>query len=29
LISGEGEAERAARLLEEQGYGVEIAPVLE
>ena len=29
FISGEGEAERAARLLEEQGYGVEVAPVLE
>lgn len=29
FISGEGEAERAARLLEEQGYGVEIAPVVE
>jgi len=28
LISGEGEAERAARLLEQQGYGVEISPVL-
>jgi prephenate dehydrogenase len=29
LVSGEGEAERAARLLEEQGYGVEVSPVLE
>jgi prephenate dehydrogenase len=29
FISGEGEAERAARLLEEQGYGVELAPVVE
>jgi prephenate dehydrogenase len=29
FISGEGEAERAARLLEEQGYGVEVAPVVE
>ena len=29
FISGEGEAERAGRLLEEQGYGVEIAPVVE
>jgi prephenate dehydrogenase len=29
FVSGEGEAERAARLLEEQGYGVEIAPVVE
>ena len=28
FVSGEGEAERAAKLLEEQGYGVEIAPVL-
>jgi prephenate dehydrogenase len=28
MVSGEGEAERAARLLEAQGYGVEIAPVL-
>ena len=29
FVSGEGEAERAGRLLEEQGYGVEIAPVVE
>ena len=29
LVTGEREAERAARLLEEQGYGVEIAPVLD
>jgi prephenate dehydrogenase len=28
FVSGEGEAERAARLLEEQGYGVEVSPVL-
>jgi len=28
FVSDEGEAERAAKLLEEQGYGVEIAPVL-
>jgi prephenate dehydrogenase len=29
LVAGEHEAERAARLLEAQGYGVELAPVLE
>jgi prephenate dehydrogenase len=29
LVAGEGEAERAAALLEGQGYGVVIAPVLE
>ncbi len=29
LVSGEGEAERAVRLLESQGYGVVAAPVLE
>ncbi len=29
LVAGEGEAERAASLLEAQGYGVVIAPVLE
>ena len=29
LVAGEGEAERAASLLEGQGYGVVIAPVLE
>jgi len=29
LVSGEGEAERAARLLEAQGYGVVVAPVIE
>ena len=29
LVAGEDEAERAARLLEEQGYGVEVSPVLE
>ena len=28
LVAGEGEAERAARLLESQGYGVSIAGVL-
>jgi prephenate dehydrogenase len=28
LVSGEGEAERAAALLEEQGYGVVVSPVL-
>ena len=29
LVSGDGEAERAAALLEAQGYGVSVAPVLE
>ena len=29
LVSGEGEADRAAQLLEAQGYGVVIAPVIE
>jgi prephenate dehydrogenase len=29
LVTGEQEAERAARLLEEQGYGVDVSPVLE
>lgn len=29
LVSGEGEADRAARLLEGQGYGVVAAPVIE
>lgn len=29
LVSGESEAERAARLLEAQGYGVSVSPVLE
>ena len=29
LVAGEGEAERAAGLLEQQGYGVVVAPVLE
>ncbi len=29
LVSGEGEAERAAALLEAQGYGVSVSPVLE
>jgi prephenate dehydrogenase len=29
FVSGEGEAQRAARLLEEQGYGVEVSPVVE
>jgi prephenate dehydrogenase len=29
LVSGEGEAERAVQLLEEQGYGVVAAPVIE
>jgi hypothetical protein len=29
LVSGEGEARRAADLLEAQGYGVVIAPVIE
>ncbi len=29
LVAGEQEAERAARLLEAQGYGVEVSPVLE
>jgi prephenate dehydrogenase len=29
FVSGEGEAQRAARLLQEQGYGVEIAPFVE
>jgi len=28
LVSGEGEAERAAALLEAQGYGVSVSPVL-
>src|SRR5262249_60875190 len=28
LVTGAGEAERAARLLESQGYGVVISPVL-
>ena len=29
LVAGEGEAERAAALLEAQGYGVVVSPVLE
>jgi hypothetical protein len=29
LVSGEGEAERALRLLEGQGYGVVAAPVID
>ncbi len=29
LVTGEGEAERAAALLEAQGYGVSVSPVLE
>ena len=29
LVSGEGEAERAAALLEAQGYGVSVSPVLD
>ena len=29
LLGSESDAERAARLLEEQGYGVEVSPVLE
>ena len=29
LVAGEGEAERAAALLEAQGYGVVVAPVIE
>jgi hypothetical protein len=29
LVSGEGEAARAAELLEEQGYGVVVAPVID
>ena len=29
LVSGEGAAERAAALLEAQGYGVSVSPVLE
>ena len=29
LVSGEGEAERAVRLLEGQGYGVVAAPVID
>jgi hypothetical protein len=29
LISGEREATRAAELLEEQGYGVVVSPVLD
>ncbi len=29
LVSGEGEADRAAQLLEAQGYGVVVAPVIE
>jgi hypothetical protein len=29
LVSGESEARRAADLLEAQGYGVVIAPVIE
>jgi hypothetical protein len=29
LVSGEGEAERAAQLLESQGYGVVVAPVID
>jgi prephenate dehydrogenase len=29
LVAGEGEAQRAAALLEQQGYGVVVAPVLE
>jgi prephenate dehydrogenase len=29
LVSGEGEAERAAQLLEGQGYGVVVAPVID
>ena len=28
LVTGEGEAERAAALLESQGYGVVVSPVL-
>ncbi len=29
LVSGESEAERAAQLLEAQGYGVVVAPVID
>jgi hypothetical protein len=29
LVEGEGEAQRAARLLEGQGYSVVVSPVLE
>jgi len=29
LVTGEHEAERAAALLEAQGYGVSVSPVLE
>jgi prephenate dehydrogenase len=29
LVAGEGEAERAAQLLEAQGYGVVVAPVID
>ena len=29
LVSGESEADRAAQLLEAQGYGVVVAPVIE
>jgi len=28
-VSGESEADRAARLLEAQGYGVVVAPVID
>ncbi len=29
LVSGESEAERTAQLLEAQGYGVVVAPVID
>jgi len=29
LVAGEGQGERAAALLEEQGYGVVVSPVLD
>ena len=29
LVAGEGEAERAAELLEAQGYGVVVSPVID
>jgi hypothetical protein len=29
LVAGEGEADRAAQLLEAQGYGVVVAPVID
>ena len=29
LVTGEGDAERAAALLEAQGYGVVVAPVMD